>query len=56
MQTPIVHETPARRSIADPDDFAIELAPRTAATAPQPAPRQTPPAWEATLAPRRSVA
>jgi hypothetical protein len=56
MQTPIVNETNVRRSVAEPDDFALDLVPRGPA---HEAPREqpAPPAWEATtMAPRRSMA
>lgn len=53
METPIVNETHVRRSIAEPDDFALELV--EGATAPEP---PALPSWEATVvaAPRRSIA
>jgi hypothetical protein len=54
MQTPIVNETPVRRSIADPDDFGLEITQSAAPLAPAGEP--APPAWEATTAPRRSMA
>lgn len=56
MQTPIVNETSVRRSIADADDFGIEIAPASSSIEPT---REAPAAlaWEATaVAPRRSMA
>ena len=55
MQTPIVNETSPRRSIAEPDDFGLDLAPRELATS-EPERERPAPAWDSTLVPRRSIA
>lgn len=55
MQTPIVNENPVRRSIADADDFALEIAPTSSSVDPTREPAAAP-AWDATMAPRRSMA